>query len=489
MVEFNEMPESIRVPGTYVEINNLRAQSALTLDYRIVVIGQRLAAGTVAALTPTLVRTKGEAAEFFGRGSDLSIMLNTLFDNNQYTEKLVVALDNDAVAAATGSITITDDATANGTLSLYLGGVRVQVAVAEDDTPTIIGDAVDAAILLNPNLQVTSANVAGVITFTAKNKGKTGEEIDIRYNYRGKLGGEELPAGISVAISPMTSGGANPDIDTAIAVLPDEVLNYWLQPYLDSDNLDKIDAELNRRFSPTVQLEGHAFLASSGTVNTLISLGDSRNNQHVTIMDAENNSPTPSYVWAAAYCGQGAHSASLDSGRPFTTLQLIGVLASPVGDRRNYLERESLLHNGIATHTVTRVGAVEIERAITTYQENPKDLPDASYLDSQTLFNLSFERQTLIARIREKYPRHKLADDGTRFGADQPIVTPSVIKGEIIALAGEWLELGLFEDIEQFKKELIVIRDETDSTRLDSYIPSDLTSQFRVLAAQISFKL
>ena len=54
--------------------------------------------------------------------------------------------------------------------------------------------------------------------------------------------------------------------------------------------------------------------------------------------------------------------------------------------------------------------------------------------------------------ITTKYPRHKLANDGTRFGPGQAIVTPGIIKAELVAQYrhDEWN--GLVEDTRNFKR-------------------------------------
>ena len=55
-ISFNEIPTTIRVPFVYVEFDNSRAvQGPALMPYRNLVIGQRLATGTVPALTPTRV--------------------------------------------------------------------------------------------------------------------------------------------------------------------------------------------------------------------------------------------------------------------------------------------------------------------------------------------------------------------------------------------------------------------------------------------------
>lgn len=88
-----------------------------------------------------------------------------------------------------------------------------------------------------------------------------------------------------------------------------------------------------------------------------------------------------------------------------------------------------------------------------------------------------------------KYPRHKLADDGTRFGAGQAVITPKIGKAEAIAKFREWEELGLVENADQFKRDLIVERNATDRNRLDFMLPPDLINQALVFGTQIGFLL
>ena len=93
------------------------------------------------------------------------------------------------------------------------------------------------------------------------------------------------------------------------------------------------------------------------------------------------------------------------------------------------------------------------------------------------------------SRITQKFPRHKLADDGTRYGLGQAIVTPSVIRAELIALHGELEEKGLLENLKTFKEGLIVERNKDDRNRLDVLAPPDLVNKFRVFAMQTRFIL
>lgn len=134
-------------------------------------------------------------------------------------------------------------------------------------------------------------------------------------------------------------------------------------------------------------------------------------------------------------------------------------------------------------------GLVLIERLITTYQTNAYGVDDASYLDIETMRTLAYLRLTVRARIATKFPRHKLAADGTQFGPGQAIVTPNIIRAELVALFMDWMDAGLAEGLEQFKRDLLVQRSATDPNRVDAVIPPDVINQFRVFAAQVQFRL
>ena len=132
---------------------------------------------------------------------------------------------------------------------------------------------------------------------------------------------------------------------------------------------------------------------------------------------------------------------------------------------------------------------LQIEREVTMYQRNAWGMADPSYLDVQTPATLGYWRYAVRSRITQKFPRHKLADDGTRYGPGQAVVTPSVIRAELNALHGELEGKGLLEHLETFKEGLIVERNKDDRNRLDVLAPPDLVNQFRVFAMQTRFVL
>lgn len=134
-------------------------------------------------------------------------------------------------------------------------------------------------------------------------------------------------------------------------------------------------------------------------------------------------------------------------------------------------------------------GLCRIERLITTYKTNALGVDDISYLNVETMRTIAYLRYSTRVRIALRYPRHKLASDGTEIAPGQAIVTPKTIRAELIALFLQWMDAGLVEGLAQFKKDLIVERNTSDPDRVDAIIPPDVINQFRVFAASLQFRL
>jgi phage tail sheath gpL-like len=75
-IAFDSIPSSIRKPGKYFEFNTKLAVRTLPGNLqRLLIVGQRLAAGSVLANTLVDVFSDSDAATFFGRGSIAHLMV------------------------------------------------------------------------------------------------------------------------------------------------------------------------------------------------------------------------------------------------------------------------------------------------------------------------------------------------------------------------------------------------------------------------------
>lgn len=486
MISFNSIPINLRVPGTYVEFDNSRAvQGLLPMPQRMLVFGQMRASGEATPGEPVLVTRPDQAKALFGRGSQLAAMIAIAYAVAPYVPIWAMPLaDSDSGTAAARDIDITAAPVASGTLHFYVGGRRVSVGVAADDEAGDVATALAAAINADAEAYVTATAADSTVTLTAVHAGIDAGTLDVRHSY---YTGEALPAGLGITINAATPGTGNPDITPALDALGDDWYQTIVMPWTDAANLSALEAELADRWGPMRQIEGQAFAATGGTVATVATAGEARNSPHLTLADA---GATIAPAWLLAAADAALDAAEPDPARPRQTLQLpADIKPAPETARRNYSERNTLLYSGIATHTVSAAGRVQIERLVTTYQVNASGLEDTSYLDVTTLRTLAYMRYTVRQRITQRFPRHKLADDGTPVAPGQAIVTPNVIRAELISLFRDWMDIGIAEDIEQFKRDLIVERNAQDPNRLDAQIPPDVINQLRVFAAQVQFRL
>lgn len=486
-ISFNSIPIGLRTPGVFVEFDSSKAVSGLpAAPTKVLLVGQRLAAGATPAATPLRIVSADQASKAFGRGSMLHAMAAFFRGADAITECWAIGLDDAAAGtAATGTITVTGPATAAGTIALLIDGRAIKVAVKAGDTADTIAAAINVAIGAALDLPVTAAVANAVVTVTARHKGTAGNDIDLRANF---YQGEQLPAGVALAFAAMKDGAGDPDITAALAAIGDVSYSTIALGFAGAATLAAVEAEMTRRWGALEMLDGRVYVGARGSQGSLAAIGNARNSPHLSIIGAKA-SPSAPWAWAACFAGVMGFNIAVDPARPFQTLALPGLLAPKEGDRFTRTERELLLRDGISTWTVDAGGTVLIERAITTYQLNAFGLEDTAYLDVNTPATLAYLRYAVRARILARYPRHKLAADDARFSAGQAIVTPKIIRAEIIALFRELEEAGLVEALDQFVADLKVERDATDAGRVNALIPPDLVNQFRVLAVRGEFRV
>ena len=198
--------------------------SALTpqgvAERSILLVGQ-MVSGT--ASSGALVEDFISEAEFnaaFGRTSQVAKAGRALLEalsisRIRPTVSAIALTDNGSGVAATGTIVFATNATAAGTITIYIDSIRngkYEIAVASGDTPTVIGDALVAAITANLDSPVTAVNTTGSVAITAVNKGTQGNTIGFKYD----IG---TVTGTTVTLTAMASGATDPSLTTLFDVI------------------------------------------------------------------------------------------------------------------------------------------------------------------------------------------------------------------------------------------------------------------------------
>jgi len=488
-ITFLSIPTGLKVPGTYVEFDTSKAQQGASIQNHVaLLVGQRLSAGTKPAGQIDAITSAAQARQYYGPGSMLAKMAESFINANGGVNAVkAISLDDDGGAVkAAGSFEILTAPSAAGTLSLYIAGKKYAVAVAATDTEAAIITALIALVVADDDRQVDVAVDGGnpdSMDITARHGGEAPNDIDIRLNYNGEV----LPTGITSTIVAMTGGTTNPDVASVIAAMGETQYHEIAQPYSDTANLLLFTTELDDRWGPIRQNDGHLYYCRKESFAAHSTFLDGRNNGQETVMNVAG--PTPTWQWAANIAAQIASAAQADPALPFETLALTQVNMPTEAELFSFTERDQFLKAGSSTFTVDAGGVVRIERMRTTRVENEFDAPDEALADLNPKLTLSYLRFDFRVNWATKFSRHKLADDGTRFGAGQRIMTPKIGKAESIARFRLWEELGLVEGVDQFKRDLIVERSSSDVTRLDILLPPDLINQLRVTGVQIGFLL
>ncbi len=490
-ISFNNFPSNIKVPLFYAEVDS-SAANTIQDNGASLIIAYPLADSSIERNKLIIMPSADQAKKLAGRGSQLSRMVESYRNIDNFGELFVIAVDEPTAGSnATGTIQISGTAEETGTLSLYIGNSKIQSQVTVSDSAETIANGLHNAINTHLDLPVTAVLNNSTITLTAKNKGLSGNDIPLCFNYYGTVGGEDTPDGLNIVINQMSGGTGTPNLTPVIAAMGDKLLDFIAFPFNDLSSLATFNHEMDDttgRWSYARQLYGHAYTAKKGNLTELVEFGDKLNYQHISVAGYESRVQTGLDELIAMRTARNAIFIRNDPARPTQSGMLNGALPASDSNQFTLTEQQSLLSHGIATAYVSS-GNLLIQRDITTYQRNSYGIADNSYLDSETLHTLAYVLRKLRSVITSKYPRHKLANDGTRFGAGQAIITPAVAKAEINATYRQLELMGLVENFDVFKKNLIVERNINDPNRLDVLFPPDLVNQLRVFAVLAQFRL
>jgi len=491
---FNLVPADTRRQGFYPEIEDSGA-GTFQSRHTALLIGQKLAAGTATAGDVVTIPGDGrDAVTLFGRGSQLALAVAAFRQNNRTTELRCLPLaDNGAGTAATLDVTFGGTATEAGVIAFYVDGVRVQIPVAVGDDGSALAAAAETALAAALDLPVTAAATLAVLAVTHRHKGLIGNETRLQVNLRGSLGGEKLPAGVTVTIPGdgyLAGGAANPDIAGAVAGMGDIRFHYIGYPWTDTASMDGIEAELTRRWAPEVRLRGQAFNGFIGTPGARQSFGQARNGKFNSTIRSYA-APGPAWMKSARYLAQCAFSLANHPARPLNSLPLIGEIAEPESARPLFTDDQTDLYAGIATDYVGADGTVRIGRAISNYQKNASGVADNAWLDITTPATLTRICEELEFLVTSEFIDRRciLVDDDEVVAPGLPVCSPRSIRAALIAHYEVLQRQGIVEDLAQFKKGLIVARSDGDPARVNILYTPDLANPLYIVAVQVAFAL
>lgn len=482
-ITFNEVPQALRYPGAYIEIDGSQAGLGGDLP-AVLLVGQKLATGT--APVGEVVRLSGveDAKAKAGPGSMLAQMAAAYRKIDPTLDIFMLPYaDNPAGVAATGTITVTSAATANGTLALYIGQKLISVGVSTGQTTAQIAAAIASAITsAGIDIPVTAAVATNVVTLTARHKGTCGNSIDMRLN----LYGEGTPAGMVLAIAAMANGAGDPATGDLAAQIGQRWFRYVALGINDTATLAAWHSESQRRYSVPVQAGFRAFTTFRGNYATAAAFADTKNYEHICNLWLGIN---PFTTWEAAAALTAAAAPRLYN-NPVISLEgtpLPG-LAADVG-YNDFSNGNSLLFKGMSLMEIGKDGSCYIKRLISMYKFRSDGSADDAYLDinvAEVMERIRYEqRMGAIKRFRGTVAAK--TDEGYRPGL--PITTEDGVKAFLLSLYKNVLmaEYGWVQAYDYYKGTLFVEQDPNNPSRFNFHDDPVVNSPFYILAGRSSF--
>jgi len=336
---------------------------------------------------PVLITSSEDAGDKFEFGFMLHRMAKWAFAGSDGIECWCLPQAEVAGAQATGDIDFTGSVpTENATLNLYVAGEYVPVSVLTTDTADNIATNVVAAITADNTLPVTAV-VNGVTTaqvdFTAKTTGTYGNEIDLSFNWGFQ---QKFPAGVTAAVTAMTTGSGVPTIADALNGLgtgDDQNENHFtdvIHGYLqDSTTLDSVSSyngtgndfvgNYNKLVArPFRSMNGDVAAGSAG-LSALITLGNGRRaTDRSNGVVAVPGSPNHPVEIACCAMGDMAKTNANNAAESYSGHVLPGIIPGAVADRwtSDYDSRDTAVKAGVSP-TIVESGAVVLQNTRTFY--------------------------------------------------------------------------------------------------------------------------
>lgn len=276
----------------------------------------------------------------------------------------------------------------------------------------------------------------------------------------------------------LCSAAGKDEINEALSHLDEKQYTQIATSHNDNESILSLNDELESRWGPVRQIDGHLFVAKKGEVNDLKEIPNALGQlKHVTIL-AASNSETDEAVWAASLAALNAKYATKPY-LPYHGLSFPSFITP--GKPYSLTDRDILLKSGISTHIVEG-SIVKIDRLVTLYNK------DSSYRDLNKKQILSYIRYDIAAFLKKMFPRHALSADETQ--ADGDVVTPKSVRDLIISRHLLLKRTKYVQDPENIFKNLVKVEiDPKDSEALKLFIPVHLMGQLRRTVTTIAFSV
>lgn len=392
-------------PAVKIEVTDTGATTSAE-EARVLLLGIKTAAGTLAVNTPTRVFSDSEGSNYAGEGSQLEQMILAARGQFSRANITIVALAEPAGAAAQGVFTFGGLATTANPLILQIEDQTITVPVPIGADGTAIATAAAAEVAKYPKLHVAATQVLATLELDALSLGEHGNLIRLRV--------VKIPDGVTAVLTtPMSGGTGAADVGAALATLGAVRYNYIVLPDTNATNLTAVVAELNDRFTGKEANDGHAFAGLRDTVGTMATFGLGEDTKQITVF---GDPFVPTNPWAQVAGIAAARASRENPALSIRDLNLVTIVAPEEGEYLNPDDLDTLLVAGVSTYIYVQ-GIPRVNRMVTLAKTNDNGAASEALYDAETKFTVSEIRAFRKVRIEAELGK-TLVDDASETEYD-----------------------------------------------------------------------
>lgn len=293
----HDISSTTRKPGVFSQFKiDGQRRGPIPIDRRVLLVGLKSAAGTVAVRTPTRVLSEEDGDKLGGKGSELALMVRACFRAMRKTGRscqvwICAETENGGGTAATDTLTVTGTATESGDIKLKIAGRTILVPVASGDVQNTIAAAINTAIgKVLHDLPVTTGVATNVVTLTSVHKGPNGNDL--------KRTVEKSVAGVTVTPADGASGAGAYDITLCLDAAVDQTYHAVAIANHGATDITDLIAFFAVAGSASAKRWAMAVIAETGSLATAQALATASNRMEQVIVTAEEFTNMPGEIAA-----------------------------------------------------------------------------------------------------------------------------------------------------------------------------------------------
>jgi phage tail sheath gpL-like len=488
-VGFTLVPANAKASGVFIEQQPvLGSLGSLIVPQKIAILGQYNTGKTPTNNVAVQVLSEADAISLYGRGSLMHLLVRKVFAGCGNVPVFCIPLADGTTAALT-TLVVNGAATASGTISLYIAGQRITIAVTAGDSASTIGTAITAAINAAADLPVTAAGTS-TVTMTARNKGAWGNGLTLRQDLApGEAAAEPTITG-GMTLNAFASGATDPDPTTALAALGDTWYTFIVCPY---DNIGAttvaiaaLEAAGVARIDPGIKRPFAGVLGNVETAANLITRAGGRNSPWSAYVNAEGSPNIPGEI-AAAAVGVMAASAQAAPGRPYRYLTLPGIRAGTPANW-TYAQRDNVIAAGGSHSKWNADATVQLVDVATTYKLNSQGGADDSWRWIETIANMQVKVYSMENLFLGTPFANAIVVDDAAVTSVQYAIRPKTVKAFLIQLIDQlWVPYALTKNRDSVVAGIISEINGGNPGRIDCMVPDVFAAGLRIMAGRIQW--